>query len=68
MTDEILYVPAQETILTEPTMSLRFVYKQLSNGSVSRILQQEFSVMTYRDGKPHSRTSEWRDIPCIDGN
>lgn len=31
----------------------------------TRILQQEFAVLTYRDGKPFSRTFEWHDVPLV---
>lgn len=50
-----------DTRTAAPSGVLRFFERK----DGSRILQQEFAVLTYRDGKPFSRTFEWHDVPLV---
>lgn len=60
LSDIPLNVPAEHRTAA-PSGVLRFFERK----DGSRILQQEFAVLTYRDGKPFSRTFEWHDVPLV---
>lgn len=62
MTVKISDLPmTNEQRTAAPSGVLRFFERK----DGSRILQQEFAVLTYRDGKPYSRTFEWHDVPLV---
>lgn len=48
-----------------PTGNLRWRYREPSEGSPGRELQQEFETVEYYMHKVSGRTTEWRDVPTI---